>query len=64
MPLVCNADMGPAQVREYCKLDDAGKSLRLRPAIGLAGVRSIPQSGPQAAMQQLGMSTRAYHRTA
>jgi len=25
--LLCNADIGPAQVREYCKLDDAGKSL-------------------------------------
>ena len=44
LPLLCNADMGPAQVREYCKLDDAGKSL----------VRS--------AMQQLGMSARAFHR--
>ena len=29
MTLLCNADMGPAQVREYCKLDDAGKSLLL-----------------------------------
>jgi magnesium chelatase family protein len=44
LPLLCNADMGPAQVREYCRLDDAGKSL----------VRS--------AMQQLGMSARAFHR--
>jgi magnesium chelatase family protein len=43
-PLMSNADMGPAEVREYCKLDDAGKSL----------VRS--------AMQQLGMSARAFHR--
>jgi len=56
LPLVCNADMGPAQVRGYCKLDDAGRSLPLGPAIGLAGVRS--------AMSQLGMSARAFHRTA
>ena len=27
MTLLCNADMGPAQVREYCKLEDAGESL-------------------------------------
>ena len=25
--LTCNADMGPAEVREYCKLDDSGKAL-------------------------------------
>ena len=25
--LLCNADMGPAEVREYCQLDDAGKGL-------------------------------------
>jgi magnesium chelatase family protein len=52
--LLVNADMGPAEVREYCRLDDAGKSL----------VRSAPQGGTQAAMQQLGMSARAFHRTA
>jgi len=39
-----NADMGPAEVREYCPLDDAGRSLL------------------RAAMQQLQMSARAYHR--
>jgi magnesium chelatase family protein len=39
-----NADMGPAEVREYCPFDDAGRSLR------------------RAAMQQLQMSARAYHR--
>jgi len=44
VPLVCNADMGPAEVREFCVLDAAGKNL----------VRS--------AMQQLGMSARAFHR--
>jgi len=25
--LTCNADMGPAEVREFCKIDDNGKSL-------------------------------------
>ena len=38
--------MGPAEVRQYCPLDDAGTS-ELR-----------------AAMTQLGMSARAFHRTA
>jgi len=44
LPLLCNADMGPAEVREHCRLDDAGKSLL------------------RAAMSQLGMSARAFHR--
>jgi len=42
--LMSNADMGPAEVRDYCRVDDAGKSLL------------------RAAMQQLQMSARAYHR--
>lgn len=42
--LVCNADMTPAHIREYCVLDDASKALM------------------RAAMQQLGMSARAFHR--
>jgi magnesium chelatase family protein len=42
--LLTNADMGPAEVREYCPVDDAGRSLL------------------RAAMQQLQMSARAYHR--
>jgi magnesium chelatase family protein len=42
--LLSNADMGPAEVREICQVDDAGKSLL------------------RAAMQQLQMSARAYHR--
>ena len=25
--LICNADMGPAEVREYCRVDEAGRSL-------------------------------------
>jgi magnesium chelatase family protein len=42
--LMSNADMGPAEVRAYCQIDDAGKSLL------------------RAAMHQLQMSARAYHR--
>ena len=42
--MLANADMGPGEVRDYCQLDDAGKSLL------------------KAAMQQLHMSARAYHR--
>jgi magnesium chelatase family protein len=40
----CNGDMGPAEVRQYCVVDDSGKSLL------------------RAAMQQMQMSARAYHR--
>ncbi|WP_026369841.1 YifB family Mg chelatase-like AAA ATPase [Kallotenue papyrolyticum] len=39
-----NADMGPAEVRRWCRLDDAGQSLM------------------RAAMRQLQLSARAYHR--
>jgi magnesium chelatase family protein len=42
--LSCNADMGPAEVRQYCQVDDAGRSLL------------------RAAMEQLQMSARAFHR--
>lgn len=42
--LTCNAEMGPVEVREFCRLDDAGRSL------------------VWAAMQQLQMSARAFHR--
>jgi len=42
--LNCNADMGPTEIREFCPIDQAGKSLL------------------RAAMKQLGMSARAYHR--
>lgn len=42
--VLCNADMGPAEIREYCALDDTGRGLM------------------KAAMQQLGMSARAFHR--
>jgi len=44
-PLSTNSDMGPAEIRQYCVLDDAGKALM------------------KAAMQQLHLSARAYHRT-
>ena len=43
-PLSCNADMGPSEVREVCRLDEASKAL------------------VRAAMQQLQMSARAFHR--
>jgi len=42
--LLTNADMGPAEVRDFCRLDDAGRTLL------------------RAAMKQLHMSARAYHR--
>ena len=42
--LTSNADMGPAEVRQFCVVDESGKSLL------------------RAAMQQLQMSARAYHR--
>ncbi len=42
--LLSNADMGPAEVRNFCQVDEAGRNLL------------------RAAMQQLHMSARAYHR--
>jgi len=42
--LACNADMRIAEIRKYCKLDEAGESLI------------------KAAMSQLQLSARAYHR--
>ncbi|MBI4672818.1 MAG: YifB family Mg chelatase-like AAA ATPase [Chloroflexi bacterium] len=42
--LQANADMGPAEVRQFCELDDAGKQLM------------------RAAMKQMNMSARAFHR--
>lgn len=42
--LQVNADMGPAEVRQFCELDDAGKQLM------------------RAAMKQMNMSARAFHR--
>jgi magnesium chelatase family protein len=44
MSLNGNADMGPTEVREICKLDETGRGLVC------------------AAMQQLQMSARAFHR--
>jgi magnesium chelatase family protein len=43
-PLLCNADMGPTEVRRICQLSEEGRGL------------------VKAAMQQLGMSARAFHR--
>lgn len=43
--IVCNADMRVAEVRQFCKLDEAGDRL------------------VRAAMSQLNLSARAYHRT-
>jgi magnesium chelatase family protein len=42
--LQVNADMGPAEVRRFCELDDAGKQLM------------------RAAMKQMNLSARAFHR--
>ena len=42
--LQCNGDMGPAEVRQFCAIDDASKNLL------------------RAAMQQMQLSARAYHR--
>jgi magnesium chelatase family protein len=42
--LATNADMGPAEIRRFCQVDDAGKALL------------------KAAMQQMHLSARAYHR--
>ncbi len=42
--IACNADMRPAEVRQYCELDDTGRALM------------------KAAMSQLQLSARAYHR--
>ncbi len=44
-PLICNAEMGPAEVREHCRVEG--------PAAALL----------KAAMNQLHLSARAYHRT-
>jgi magnesium chelatase family protein len=43
-PIVTNAEMGPAEVRDQCALDAAGEGLM------------------RAAMRQLHLSARAYHR--
>jgi magnesium chelatase family protein len=43
-PFTCNAEMGPAEVWEFCQLEESAKGLL------------------QAAMQQLGLTARAFHR--
>jgi len=42
--MVCNADMGPAEIRQFCQVDEGGTALL------------------KAAMQQMHLSARAYHR--
>jgi magnesium chelatase family protein len=42
--MACNADMGPAEIRQFCQVDETGRNLL------------------KAAMQQLHLSARAYHR--
>lgn len=42
--ILCNADMRPAEIRQFCALDEAGRSLM------------------KAAMNQMHLSARAYHR--
>ena len=44
LQILCNADMHPAEVRQFCALDETGLNLM------------------RAAMQQLQLSARAYHR--
>jgi magnesium chelatase family protein len=43
-PLLCNAEMGPAEVWEFCQVEEGAKGLL------------------QAAMKQLNLSARAFHR--
>jgi len=64
LTLLCNADMGPAEVRQYCPLDDAGRSLlRAAPQSAVRRERRRCYARTQAATTQLGMSARAFHRT-
>ena len=42
--MLCNADMGPAEIRQLCQVDEAGNQLL------------------KAAMRQMQLSARAYHR--
>ena len=51
--IICNADMRVGDVRQFCKLQDEGVALSL----------SKGQSLMRAAMTQLNLSARAYHRT-
>ena len=44
LPITCNAEMGPSEVRTICELDETGRAL------------------VKAAMKQLQMSARAFHR--
>jgi len=50
--IICNADMRVGEIRQFCKLQDEGAALSL----------SKCQSLMRAAMTQLNLSARAYHR--
>jgi len=50
--IICNADMRVGEIRQFCKLQDEGVALSL----------SKCQSLIRAAMTQLNLSARAYHR--
>ncbi len=51
--IICNADMRIGEVRQFCRLQDEGAALSV----------SKCQSLMRAAMTQLNLSARAYHRT-
>ena len=53
-----NVDMGPGEIREFCAVDDADRSL-LRAATPAPRLRL----GAGAGVRQLHMRARAYHRT-
>lgn len=53
MPFLCNADMGPTEVRQICQLDETGRGL-VRAAM-LAGAQRLAPAWLQ-------MSARAFHR--
>jgi len=50
--IICNTDMRVGAIRQFCKLQDEGDALSL----------SKCQSLTRAAMTQLNLSARAYHR--
>jgi len=52
--VVCNADMRVGEIRQFCKLQDEGDAL--------SATQSKCQSLMRAAMSQMNLSARAYHR--
>ena len=53
--LTCNADMGPAEVRQFCDVDPAGKALLPTRCFTARRCRTHASVGVH-------MSARAYHR--